>query len=156
LDRIIVARLSLDPTEPHDDLPADIVNCLRITHFDYLLNCWKTAFDIRKNTFSRSKNLEKQAFDQRISVLDSVKTLIVSYSGLVIQMPDMFPQQGSVLGPEQLVWRIKAQPDTNQGLPSEYLVELIDRFNDDGLDMVSFCFFVVIYVGHGILNVYGL
>lgn len=92
LDRIIVARLSLDPNEKHDDLPEDIARCLNITHFDYLLNCWRTAYDIRRNTVQRSKNLEKPVFDQRLSVLDSVRALIVSYSGLVTQMPDMFPQ----------------------------------------------------------------
>jgi ubiquitin conjugation factor E4 B len=55
LDRIIVARLSLDPTEPHDELPQDISNVLKTLHFDYLLNCWKQAHDIRKNTVLRSK-----------------------------------------------------------------------------------------------------
>ncbi|KAI8982486.1 hypothetical protein BDF20DRAFT_476725 [Mycotypha africana] len=92
LDRIIVARLSLDPKEPHEDLPQDIRNTLNILHFDYLLNCWKTVFDIRRNTLQRSKNLEKSVLDQRLHLLDNVKNLIVSYSGLVLQMPDMFPQ----------------------------------------------------------------
>lgn len=92
LDRIIVARLSLDPTEQHDELPQDILNTLYTLHFDYLLTCWKTVFEIRKNTLQRSKNLEKSVLEQRLAVLDSVKALIVSYSGLVLQMPDMFPQ----------------------------------------------------------------
>lgn len=55
LDRIIVARLSLDPNESHDELPKDIANGLYVLHFDYLLNCWKQAYDIRKNTLLRSK-----------------------------------------------------------------------------------------------------
>ncbi|RCH83726.1 hypothetical protein CU098_008178, partial [Rhizopus stolonifer] len=92
LDRIIVARLSLDPTESHDDLPQDIAVTLTAPHFDYLLNCWKTVHDIKRNTLLRSKNLEKSVLDQRLNVLDNVKALIVSYSGLVLQMPDMFPQ----------------------------------------------------------------
>lgn len=75
--------------------------------------------------------------EQRLQVLDNVKTLLVSYSGLVIQMPDMFPQSGHALGPQQLVPKLKSVPDSAQGLPSEYLQELIARFNDDGLDMVS-------------------
>ncbi|KAI8149698.1 ubiquitin elongating factor core-domain-containing protein [Fennellomyces sp. T-0311] len=53
-------------------------------------------------------------------------------------MPDMFPQlenAGSV-GPEQLVSRLLAEPDSAQGLPSEYLVELVARFADDGLDAI--------------------
>ncbi|KAL9552599.1 hypothetical protein MBANPS3_003682 [Mucor bainieri] len=138
LDRIIVARLSLDPTEQHAELPQDVANTLYTLHFDYLLTCWKTVFEIRRNTLQRSKNLEKSVLDQRLAVLDSVKTLIVSYSGLVLQMPDMFPQiQNAPLGAaEQLVPRLKAQPDTPQGLPSEYIAELVNRFNQDGLDMI--------------------
>jgi ubiquitin conjugation factor E4 B len=92
LDRIIVARLSLDPTESHPELPADIASTLNASHFDYLLNCWRTVHDIRKNTLQRSRSLEKSTLDQRLAVLDNVKNLIVSYSGLVLQMPDMFPQ----------------------------------------------------------------
>lgn len=92
LDRIIVARLSLDPTEQHSELPQDISNTLYTLHFDYLLTCWRTVFEIRRNTLQRSKNLDKAVLDQRLAVLDSVKALIVSYSGLVLQMPDMFSQ----------------------------------------------------------------
>ncbi|KAI8636432.1 ubiquitin elongating factor core-domain-containing protein [Parasitella parasitica] len=53
-------------------------------------------------------------------------------------MPDMFPQiQNAPVGAaEQLVPRIKVQPDQAQGLPSEYIVELVNRFNNDGLDMI--------------------
>lgn len=32
--------------------------------------------------------------------------------------------------------RLLAEPDTAEGLPNEYLVELVARFNDDGLDQV--------------------
>lgn len=137
LDRIIVARLSLDPNESHDELPKDIADTLYVLHFDYLLNCWKQAYDIRRNTFVRSKNLEKAVLEQRLNVLDHVRQLIISYSGLVVQMPDMFPQvQSDNLGPEQLIPRLKAEPDTNEGFPSEYINELVTRFNEDGLDLI--------------------
>lgn len=43
------------------------------------------------------------------------------------------------LGPEQLIPGIKSQPDTAQGLPADYITELVNRFNDDGLDMVNGC-----------------
>ncbi|KAI8373503.1 ubiquitin elongating factor core-domain-containing protein [Choanephora cucurbitarum] len=137
LDRIIVARLSLDPTEPDPSLPQDIASTLQLPDFDYLLQCWKAAHEIRKNTAFRSKNLEKSILDQRLAVLDNVKALIVSYSGLVLQMPDMFPQLHSdQLGPKQLVSRLKALPDTSEGLPTDYLAELVSRFSEDGLDMI--------------------
>ncbi|KAI8982485.1 ubiquitin elongating factor core-domain-containing protein [Mycotypha africana] len=52
-------------------------------------------------------------------------------------MPDMFPQMNSdSLVAEQLTSRIKSQLDTPAGLPSEYVNELINRFNDDGLEMI--------------------
>lgn len=74
---------------------------------------------------------------QRLSVLDNVKALLVSYSGLVLQIPDMFPQvDNGSLGPQQLVPRLKSQPDTAQGLPSEYLDEFVARFDHDGLEDV--------------------
>ncbi|KAL0082191.1 ubiquitin elongating factor core-domain-containing protein [Phycomyces blakesleeanus] len=138
MDRILVARLSLDPNETYPNLPQNVQQDLKISHFDYLLNCWKRAQDIKRNTLTRSKNLEKTVLDKRLSVLDSVKLLLVSYSGLVLQIPDMFPQieTQQPLGPSQLVSRLLAQPDTAQGLPTEYLSELINRFTDDGLDTI--------------------
>ncbi|KAI9276222.1 ubiquitin elongating factor core-domain-containing protein [Sporodiniella umbellata] len=52
-------------------------------------------------------------------------------------MPDMFPQlQSEHLGPMQLIPKLKAGPDTPQGLPSEYINELALRFNEDGLDLI--------------------
>lgn len=41
------------------------------------------------------------------------------------------------LGPEQLIPRLKAEPDTSEGFPAEYINELIARFNEDGLDLVN-------------------
>jgi ubiquitin conjugation factor E4 B len=46
------------------------------------------------------------------------------------------------LGPEQLVSRLKSESDTPQGLPNEYLTELIQRFSQDGLDTVSCHYFI--------------
>lgn len=55
LDRILVARLSLDPNDPPAELPVDVKQTLNISHFDYLLNCWKQAQEIKRNTLIRSK-----------------------------------------------------------------------------------------------------
>ncbi|KAI9495650.1 hypothetical protein BDB00DRAFT_208774 [Zychaea mexicana] len=92
LDRILVARLSIDPNESNDEYPEDVRNDLKVLHFDYLLACWKRAHDIKRNTLTRSRNLEQAVLDKRLGVLDAVKGLLISYSGLLIQMPDMFPQ----------------------------------------------------------------
>ncbi|KAI8381300.1 ubiquitin elongating factor core-domain-containing protein [Radiomyces spectabilis] len=53
-------------------------------------------------------------------------------------MPDMFPQSvnGGPYGPEQLIPRLMAEPDSTQGLPVHYLSELVARFEDDGLDVI--------------------
>ncbi|KAI8149699.1 hypothetical protein BJV82DRAFT_130564 [Fennellomyces sp. T-0311] len=92
LDRVLVARLSIDPNEPNDEYPEDVRADLRVLDFDYLLACWKRAYDFKRNTLTRSRNLEQSALDKRLGVLDAVKALLISYSGLLIQMPDMFPQ----------------------------------------------------------------
>lgn len=55
LDRVLVARLSLDPNEPNDEYPEDIRAELQQTHFDYLLSSWKRAQEIKRNTLTRSK-----------------------------------------------------------------------------------------------------
>ena len=44
---------------------------------------------------------------------------------------------GTPLGGQQLVSRLLSEPDSVQGLPTEYLNELVSRFVDDGLDMVN-------------------
>lgn len=42
------------------------------------------------------------------------------------------------LGPAQLAAGLLAEPDTPKSTPSLYISELVDRFADDGLEMVSF------------------
>ncbi|KAI8081622.1 ubiquitin elongating factor core-domain-containing protein [Halteromyces radiatus] len=138
LDRVLIARMSLDPNEPHAELPADVQASLKIRPFDYLLKCWKQAQDIRRNTLIRSKNLEQSVLNQRINALDLVKNLLISYSGLIIQIPDMFPQSDSILeqGPAQLVPKLLADPDSSDGLPRSYIADLVSRFADEGLDTI--------------------
>jgi ubiquitin conjugation factor E4 B len=70
--------------------------------------------------------------------LDSVKGLLVSYSGLILQMPDMFPQNDmTALGPDQLVPKLLAGIDNTSGLPAEFVEELANRFANDGLETVG-------------------
>ncbi|KAG0172642.1 hypothetical protein DFQ30_009975 [Apophysomyces sp. BC1015] len=110
---------------------------LRVPLFDYLLSCWKRAQEIRKNMVAKNKSLDEVSLKQRMVVIDAAKRLVVSYSGLVLQMPDIFPQlEGRELGPEQIVPRLLAELDTPEGLPSSYLSELVARFDGDGLELV--------------------
>lgn len=51
--------------------------------------------------------------------------------------PNVWLDSATPLGPEQLVPRLLAEPDTSDGLPTEFINELTVRFADDGLDMVG-------------------
>lgn len=92
LDRVLVARLSIDPDEMTDD--DDVLLALSalppISTFHYLLDCWKRAQALRRDVRSRFRDPQQQ--QERFAEIDSLKALIVSYAGLILTMPDMFPQ----------------------------------------------------------------
>ncbi|CAG8448174.1 2139_t:CDS:10, partial [Ambispora gerdemannii] len=140
IDRALVSRLSINPQEMSDDNDTliAIVNLPKIPLFDYLLECWKRAVEIKRNLISRGKSLDPKVLNQRVAVMDKIKELTVSYAGLVIQMPDMFSQFDTftALGPQQLVPRLLADSDTNEGLPTDFLREFIIRFEQDGFEEV--------------------
>ncbi|KAF7987086.1 hypothetical protein HWV62_255 [Athelia sp. TMB] len=104
-DRLLIARLELDPQSMSDDL--DYVSVLaslpaQQTVFEYLVGCWK-----RLNT-ARSAVLKKGytpvEAQQALGALEKLRELVVSYTGLTLQEPEMFPQpQGKPLGPTELV-----------------------------------------------------
>ncbi|KAI9321206.1 ubiquitin elongating factor core-domain-containing protein [Dichotomocladium elegans] len=149
LDRVIVARLEIDPNNLNrDQYPDDIANDLRVPKFDYLLDCWKRAHEIYRNTLIRSKNLDPPVLQRRLRLFAVVKKFIVSYSGLSIQIPDLFPQiesNGVHNGVELLADRLLAEPDTIEGLPADYLTELVERFKEDeGLDSIIGAAMVII------------
>ncbi|KAI7869787.1 ubiquitin elongating factor core-domain-containing protein [Spinellus fusiger] len=139
IDRLLVARLSIEPPTDAANYSVDVQRELRAPHFNYLLESWRRAHEIKRNTLIRSKNLDKTVLKTRLDMLDSVKFLLVSYSGLVLQIPDMFPQMESLtelLGPVQLVPRLLAPPESPQGLPTDYFSEMIERFSGDGLETI--------------------
>ncbi|CAG8504078.1 13438_t:CDS:10, partial [Ambispora leptoticha] len=140
IDRALVSRLSIDPQAMSDDNDTllAISSLPKIPVFDYLLECWKRAGEIKRNLISRAKLLDPKVLNQRVAIMDKIKELTVSYSGLVLQMPDMFPQveTSSALGPQLLVPRLLAEPDTNEGLPTDFLREFIIRFEQDGFEEI--------------------
>ncbi|KAF9586088.1 hypothetical protein BGW38_009841 [Lunasporangiospora selenospora] len=133
LDRVLVERLSVDP---NDEANASLLlrGQLQFTIFDYLLDCWKRLETVKIQT-SRSRTLPSDVVGQRVKTLDESKKLFVSYAGLVLQMPDMFPQMQSslVLGAAQLTERLLSNPDTPSKVPTEFIKDLALRFKDDGL-----------------------
>ncbi|KAI0697911.1 ubiquitin conjugation factor E4 [Cytidiella melzeri] len=105
IDRLLIARLELDPQGMSDDL--DYLPVLaslppQLTVFEYLVGCWKRAVSTRSA-------LDKKAYpplekEKAISILDKTRDLIISYTGLTLQEPEMFPQpSGKPLGPLELV-----------------------------------------------------
>ncbi|KAF9128678.1 hypothetical protein BGW39_004850 [Mortierella sp. 14UC] len=136
LDRVLVDRMSVDP---NDSTNASLLDRgqLRLTLFDYLLDCWRRLEMVKSQT-SRVKTLPANVIEERVQSLNASKGLLVSYAGLVLQMPDMFPQiqTGANLGAQQLIDRLLADPDTANGVPTEFLKDIAERFKDDGLDAI--------------------
>ncbi|KAI0346029.1 hypothetical protein BDW22DRAFT_1353692 [Trametopsis cervina] len=104
-DRLLIARLELDPQGMSDDLEyLPVLASLppQLTVFEYLVGCWK------RNVAARSA-LDKKAYpplekEHAVSVLEKTRDLIISYTGLTLQEPEMFPQPtGKPLGPPELV-----------------------------------------------------
>lgn len=93
-DRLLLARLSLSPSAPSED-PVHLTVLASLppneTHFEYLSGCWK------RERLERSRVVARQAADpaeaqKRLDSLAAVKGLVVSYLGLVLSDPTMFPQ----------------------------------------------------------------
>ncbi|KAF8510860.1 ubiquitin elongating factor core-domain-containing protein [Gautieria morchelliformis] len=152
-DRLLIARLELNPEAMSDDL--DFLPVLaslpqQQTVLEYLAGCWK-----RLNT-SRS-NLVKGGFlqsevDTALSRLDKVRELIISYIGLSLQDPEMFPQpSGKPLGAPELLptflslsslFSPLSGPSSSASqvlLPTdlpELFTDLSSRFLDDGLEEI--------------------
>ncbi|CAG8609005.1 12038_t:CDS:10, partial [Acaulospora morrowiae] len=134
LDNAIVARLSMNPDQMSDD-----VLLPQIPLFDYLLDCWKRAAEIKRNLVARSsKTLEQSVFNERIHVLDNLKSLIINYAELIIQYPEMFPQSRSFinLGPNQLVPKLTADVDAPERLPWDFIQEFVGRVDEEGFEEV--------------------
>lgn len=108
-DQILIARLSLDP---NGDVMSDDAEHITIlaslpkgqTSWDYLIACWKKA---RAEEGRVRKSLGAADQQKALTVLEEIRSLLVSYAGLVLQTPDMFPNaakpNGTPLSPLVLV-----------------------------------------------------
>ncbi|KAJ2704957.1 Ubiquitin conjugation factor E4 [Coemansia sp. IMI 203386] len=126
LERVLVARLE-----------DDRVVSSGISVFEYLLSSWQSAQGVVANlSGAKGKALDPVVRAARIQVLEETRALLVSYMGLALQIPDMFPQYGrlgrSVIVDQMLV----AEPDDalHQLVMDSWLPQIIKRFEeDDGL-----------------------
>ncbi|KAJ7212066.1 ubiquitin conjugation factor E4, partial [Mycena pura] len=105
IDRLLIARLELDPSTMTDDL--DFLPVLASlppeqTTFEYLVGCWKRLNSSRSALMKKSYS--PVDLQSALTRLEKVRELIISYTGLTLQEPEMFPQpSGRPLGPPELV-----------------------------------------------------
>ncbi|WFC99121.1 RING-type E3 ubiquitin transferase [Malassezia yamatoensis] len=129
-DRILISRLSMPISNE--------------TSFDYCVRCWNRC---RKEE-ARVRQILPEHTEEAIKALNTIKELLISYAGLVIQMPDMFPN-GTTVSAQALIptllqlssadgmqdeslteWATPSIPDTAQ-----FLKEFVARFaQDDALE----------------------
>ncbi|KAF5369482.1 hypothetical protein D9758_002753 [Tetrapyrgos nigripes] len=104
-DRLLIARLEIDPQTMTDDLEyLPVLASLppQQTVFEFLIGCWKRLNVVRAALIKKGyPPIETQ---DALSRLEKMRELIISYAGLTLQEPEMFPQpQGRELGPPELV-----------------------------------------------------
>ncbi|EPQ54429.1 hypothetical protein GLOTRDRAFT_139020 [Gloeophyllum trabeum ATCC 11539] len=147
LDRVLIARLELDPQAMSDDLEflPVLASLPPQTIFEYLVGCWKRINSARSALMK--KNYPPSEVQQALGVLDKLRDLVISYAGLTLQEPEMFPQpSGRDLGPAELVAPLlsltslsapllsSSYPDASLS-PSDvepFLHDLVRRFEPDG------------------------
>ncbi|KAJ7107276.1 ubiquitin elongating factor core-domain-containing protein [Mycena crocata] len=105
IDRLLIARLELDSSRMTDDL--DYLPVLASlppgqTTFEYLVGSWKRLNSARSALIKKAYS--PVDVQNALNRLEKVRELIVSYTGLTLQEPEMFPQPpGRPLGPPELV-----------------------------------------------------
>ena len=140
LDRIVVSRLTLEENAQeaygfHAAYPqppaANTLSLEEKSLVEYLFQSWKRAEDIK-----RSQNPQKNP--ERWAMLVKVQELCISYTGLLLQYPDMFPQPASiqVLGASLLLPRLMVDPEQWNAMPDGFLEALVLRFSEEGLQEI--------------------
>ncbi|TFK28063.1 ubiquitin conjugation factor E4 [Coprinopsis marcescibilis] len=106
LDPLLISRLELDPQGMTDDLEyLPVVASLpeNQTVFEYLVGCWKRLNAARSALVKR--NYPPVDMQNALGKLEKIRELIISYAGLTLQEPEMFPQpqSRSDIGPPELI-----------------------------------------------------
>ena len=164
-DQILIARLSLDPDAAMTD-DAELLTVLASlpkgeTSWDYLIAAWKRTKAIELKV----KKSIPQDIQRAYAALQEIGSLLVSYIGLVLQTPDMFPNReknGKPISPLVLVPSLLkvaapmasfgiaggSNPATSRDITKDWevvdpsdlpalLAELAQRFGDgEGLDEI--------------------
>ncbi|KAH7103445.1 ubiquitin elongating factor core-domain-containing protein [Auriculariales sp. MPI-PUGE-AT-0066] len=173
IDQLLIARLELDPNMMSDDPEMlQIVASLpeKQTVFEYLVGCWKRLMAARSQLIKRGYKPEHVA--QATPIVDKLRELIISYVGLTLQTPDMFPQPtGRNTGTTELADVVKSissysgpllSSSSNQSLlpPADveiFIGDLGRRFDGDGLeDIIGPLLEEVVYLNEGLRRPEGL
>ncbi|KAF7365176.1 U-box domain-containing protein [Mycena venus] len=106
IDRLLISRLELDPSNMSSDdldfLPVLASLPPQQTTFEYLVGCWKRLNSARSALMKKAYS--PVDVQNALNRLEKVRELIISYTGLTLQEPEMFPQpSGRPLGPPELV-----------------------------------------------------
>ncbi|KAJ3193063.1 hypothetical protein HK101_005502 [Irineochytrium annulatum] len=142
LDLVVTNRLSR-PENEHSSEPI---------LFEYLISCWKRCNEAQRRlrqvvekagVAGGAAEVEKVevAVKRRSPMFESVRTLVVSYAGLVVTpgMAESFPQRADALteGAGVIARKLLLDPFTSdEELPREFLVAFMARFDGDGLDEI--------------------
>jgi len=138
-ERVIFSRLSLDRTELARSSDPDLLAMSASlppaqTSFEYLVQAWRRAQAARSDVVTRS-------VPARVAAIDALKALCISFAGLSIQDPSMFPQPASKpAGGAELV-DIFLRRGASAGLLDEdtlvvFMGELVRRFDGDDIHLV--------------------
>ncbi|KAF8579833.1 hypothetical protein K439DRAFT_1522775 [Ramaria rubella] len=151
-DRLLIARLDVDPGAMSDDLDyLPILASLpqQQTVLEYLVGCWK-RLNVTRSTLIK-KGYVQSDLEVALPRLEKVRELIISYTGLSLQDPEMFPQpSGKTLGAPELLPAflslsslsspLSAPSSSSQAFSPIDLVDLFTdlstRFFDDGLEEI--------------------
>ncbi|ODO06452.1 ubiquitin-conjugation factor E4 B [Cryptococcus wingfieldii CBS 7118] len=107
IDRLLIARLSLDPAVMAKSDDSDKLTILAglpqsETVFEYLAGCWKRIYIANKDAQKYSFTEEEKG--QWKQVMEKIKALVVSYCGMTLEDPTMFPQpEGKPTGPAEFL-----------------------------------------------------
>ncbi|CAD6888083.1 unnamed protein product [Tilletia controversa] len=93
VDRLLLSRLSMDPEADVMTDDAELITVLASlpreeSSWDYLAHSWARCKQ-EENSF---RKLPAPVVSSRQAVLDQIRQLLVSYIGLVLQNPEMFPR----------------------------------------------------------------
>ncbi|KAJ1784501.1 Ubiquitin conjugation factor E4, partial [Coemansia sp. RSA 2399] len=129
LERVLVARLE-----------ESAVTASGVSVCGFLINSWRSINAVVSNLSGvKGKSLDPSIRESRIAALNEAQQLLVSYIGLSLQMPELFPQLGQP-GQRILVSALLADASQPENpltpLLDVLLDQLIARFKDDGLPEV--------------------